>query len=134
MAAKIIILIYSLLSLILFISCASSKAQLSAPGQLLLNEYSKAKEKAEREESEIILPEKTVKDYSLKYDGNDYIANAFITVNEPVGEKELIKIGGQVNSKINNIWSITFPLSAFEKLILIHGVEFIEISYKVIKK
>ncbi len=128
------ILILLFFTSLIFYSCASSKAQLSAPTQILITEYKKAKEKARADRTAIILPEKVMKDYAIRLENYKYVADALVTVNESVDEKKLTEIGVHINSKINSIWTIAIPMDNIEKLIKIKGVEFIDIGIKAFNR
>lgn len=124
-----------LLFLSLFsISCASSIAQLSAPTQILITEYIKAKEKARAERTAIILSEKLIEDYALRLENYMYVADALITINESIDEKNITDIGIRINSKLKSIWSITIPLDNIDNLIKTKGVEFIDIGIKAFNR
>lgn len=113
-----------------FITSCSSSSKLSSSTKLLLNEYHKAKQKAEQNENKISLPEKIVNDYALNVTDNNYLAKAFAKVNDALNEKELLKLGATVNSKIDGTWTITIPLDKIEELAKLNGIEFIDINIK----
>lgn len=132
MKVKINLIAVSLLAIgcVIIISCVSSNLKFTSSTKLLLNEYYKAKQNAEKKGKNITLPEKIVNDYALKIVDDNYVVKAFIKINDSLNEDDLNKVGVSVNSKINNTWSVIVPLNKIEDLSKVNGVELIDVSIK----
>lgn len=122
-------IIVFLLVIEFIIGCASAD-KFSSSTKILLNEYNKAKQMADKTENKITLPEKIVDDYALKIADDEYVARAFIKLNESLNENDLLNLGATINSRIGDTWTITIPLNKIEKLAEINGIEQIEINIK----
>ncbi len=123
--SKIVFLI-----MFVFILACASTGKFSSSTKILLNEYHKAKQRAGKTENKITLPEKIVNDYALKIANNDYVAHAFIKLDESLNDDDLLILGATINSKIGDTWIITIPLNKIEELGKIKAIKQIEVNIK----
>lgn len=77
------------------------------------------------------LPQKLVERYAIQKRGNDYFIGALIEIDKSVfQEQDLLSLGGRVNTKTGNIWSVQLPVENLKKLGLLKGIVYIEAGGK----
>lgn len=76
---------------------------------------------------------KFIERHALQKKGNNYFIGTLIEIDKSVFlEQELISLGGKVNTKIGNIWSIQLPIENIKKLGQLNGIVYIEAGGKAI--
>ncbi len=79
------------------------------------------------------LTNKFVERYAIQKKGNKYLIGALIEVNKSVfQEQDLLTLGGTVNTRTGNIWSVQLPVENLEKLRLLNGIVYIEAGGKAL--
>jgi len=72
--------------------------------------------------------------YPIRLIQGQYHIGALIKVNPDIDQNKLNDLGVQVNTRINNIWSVTIPLTSVQKLNQIEGIQYVEVDTKIRQK
>jgi len=90
-------------------------------------------EKNKGKNMDYVLNKKFVERYAIQKTGNNYFIGALIEVDKSdFKEQDLLSLGGKVNTKIGNIWSVQLPVENLKKLGLLSGLIYIEAGGKAI--
>ena len=88
-------------------------------------------EKNKGKNMDYVLNNKCVERYAIQKTGNNYFIGALIEVDKSdFKEQDLLSLGGKVNTKIGNIWSVQLPVENLKKLGLLSGLIYIEAGGK----
>jgi len=72
--------------------------------------------------------------YPIRLIQGQYHIGALIKVNPDFDQSKLNDLGARVNTRINNIWSVTIPLTSVQKLNDIEGIQYVEVDTKIRQK
>jgi minor extracellular serine protease Vpr len=88
-------------------------------------------EKNKGKNMDYVLNNKCVERYAIQKTGNNYFIGALIEVDKSdFKEQDLLSLGGKVNTKIGNIWSVQLPVENLKKLRLLSGLIYVEAGGK----
>lgn len=80
-----------------------------------------------KKEDQTAFSEAFLKKYPLYQKNNRYYVNVLTYVHEEIDKEHLAKIA-QINSKIDNIWTVSTPVDQVEQLLEVKGILRIEIE------
>lgn len=118
-----------LLGFALLLTCSGHSAQLSPQSRGLLAEVRKARQ--ENKSGKLKLSAEVCQKYLLRETFGGYSVYGIIRVTRPRVQVKLEMLDVQVNSKVNDLWTVSIPVSALEELSRTRGIEYIEIDTAV---
>jgi len=102
----------------------TSEMKMSAHTKIFIQKLNNAINK-----SELFLPsEKFINEYNLQKIEDEYHIGGMLKVQENINEKEISDLGVKIGTKAGNIWTVRIPILQMEKIIILSGIEYIQID------
>ncbi len=113
------------------VNCASQKALYSPFTMGLIKQL---EIEAENKTNNRTPSDKIQKDFLLKKEKGVYVVHGNIVVEPTFKESDLERLKINVNTKLDQLWTVVIPLTSLEPLGKIKGINYIEIDVPIRKK